>query len=163
MIQHCRLIATCLVLAAVLTGCSTTGSDTTFNLVESQLTEDVPSVPPIDGPVAAAGMQVYLAHCSTCHGVDLAGATGWQTPDSNGNYPPPPLDNSGHAWHHSTTLLTDIIRDGSSAEGSAMVGFSNRLSEAQIAAVVEYLRSAWGPQEREFQWLVTWQEIQRDR
>lgn len=156
------LVLACLAALYLLAGCSVSEPRSSVDLVELALDEQVPPVPQIDQNLADEGQVIYKANCSACHGVDLTATSDWKVPDNAGRYPPPPLDSSGHAWHHPTTLLHEIIRDGSTAEGSAMVGFADRLSETEIEAVVEYLKTTWGTEEREFQWLVTWQEGQRD-
>jgi hypothetical protein len=36
------------------------------------------------------------------------------------------------------------------------------LSVEQVLFIVEYLKTSWGPEERAFQWQVTWQETRTD-
>ena len=151
-----------LLVAAISSGCSTSNTPTGIDLLQAELGNDVPPVPSVDPQVAATGADLYQANCASCHGNDLSGADDWKTPDQEGRYPPPPLDDTGHAWHHPDQLLTDIVLDGSSAPESAMVGFRDRLSESDVEAVLEYLKSTWGTEERQFQWVVTWQESERD-
>ncbi len=83
---------------------------------------EAPAIPEIDQAAAADGEMLYQANCAVCHGADLAGAPDWKVPDENGQYKPPPMDSSGHTWHHSDQLLTDIVLNGSPDEKSAMRG-----------------------------------------
>jgi hypothetical protein len=39
-----------------------------------------------------------------------------------------------------------------------MKRFTDRLSDSEIADVIEFLKSTWEPEERSFQWFATWQE-----
>lgn len=121
---------------------------------------EVPPPPALDQDLVAMGETVYSANCATCHGVDLAGAPNWRTPNQNGSYPPPPQDSSGHTWHHSDGALLDIITNGSGFEQSRMPIFGDVLTEEQIASVLGYLKSEWGPEERAYQWQITRQESQ---
>lgn len=146
--------------AAIATGC-TTAPPPNAQLDGLWTVEGLPDVPAVDPDLAAAGEPLYQATCASCHGDDLAGAANWKTPD-DGVYLPPPLNSDGHAWHHSDTLLAEIIRDGSGAPDSPMVGFSNQLTDDEITAIIEYLKTTWGPNESTFQWTVTWQERGRN-
>jgi len=121
-----------------------------------------PPIPPIQQAAAVRGESIYSTFCAVCHGADLSGADDWMTSNDDGTFKPPPMDSSGHTWHHSDQLLTEIIANGSSAPGSAMVGFADRLSDDDISAVIEYLKRSWGVEERGFQWTVTWQESERN-
>jgi mono/diheme cytochrome c family protein len=57
--------------------------------------------------------------------------------------------------------LIEVVTDGSFDPDSNMKGFTDRLSESEIADVIEFLKSTWGPKERYFQWSATWQETQQ--
>ena len=63
-----------------------------------------------------------------------------------GGYLAPALNGSGHAWHHPPEMLFKIIRDGSPAEESAMLGWRDRMNDSEIREVLAYLFSLW-PQE----------------
>ena len=122
------------------------------------LSGGAPPPPEIDTALAARGEDKYLQYCAVCHGVDLRGAPNWQTPSEDGSYPPPPHDSSGHTWHHSDSVLTDLILNGSAFEQSRMPAFGDRLTEDDVVAILEYLKSEWGEAERAYQWQNTWQE-----
>lgn len=111
--------------------------------------------PPPDTALAAEGKVLYDGHCASCHGIDGAGADDWKTPNADGSYPPPPQDSTGHTWHHSDRVLVELIADGSDYPGSRMPAFGDRLSTDQIQAVLEYIKTWWGPDERAFQWEVS--------
>ena len=111
--------------------------------------------------VVERGGDLYQANCASCHGTDLAGAPNWKTPNEDGSYPAPPHDSSGHTWHHSDRLLNEIIRDGSDLPQSRMPAFGDQLTDDDIEAILEFIKSSWGPQEREYQSQVTEQEEAR--
>jgi mono/diheme cytochrome c family protein len=103
----------------------------------------------------AAGRQVYKAHCANCHGADLQGQPDWQTRLPSGRLPAPPHDASGHTWHHSDDQLFTIVKKGVSAivpdYESDMPGFEGVLTDDQIRAVLDYIKSTWPERERAFQ------------
>jgi mono/diheme cytochrome c family protein len=114
------------------------------------------SIQPLDSDQVAKGKAIYEANCSSCHGLEGEGSPSWQRRNPDDTYPPPPHDSSGHTWHHSDGLLYRIIKDGGSIYEtpgfkSAMPAFGERLSPDEIRAVITYLKSLWGPEERAFQ------------
>ena len=124
-----------------------------------QATLPVP-VPALDLNQVAGGRQIYQANCATCHGATAQGAPNWKKPDAEGNYPAPPHDDSGHTWHHPDHQIYEIIRDGFAdplKPGSprTMPPFGDKLSQADIDAVIAYFKSLWSTDARDFQWRVT--------
>lgn len=115
---------------------------------------------PLDAELVTLGQPIYAASCATCHGASGEGASDWRTRGPDGALPPPPHDASGHTWHHADGLLYRIVRDGCAAypAGSTPCGmpaFGEQLDDRDIRAVIEFMRSWWGPQERAFQEEVT--------
>lgn len=108
-----------------------------------------PSTPPaVPRPAAepaqlARGELLFKQHCAACHGVRAQGAPDWQQPGPNGKYPAPPLDGSGHDWHHPTAALKDTIRHGTQRIGGSMPPWRDTLSEDDITAVIAWFQSLW--------------------
>ena len=102
---------------------------------------------PAGGPQEiAAGQAIYEAQCAACHGAQLEGQPDWRSPLSSGRLPAPPHDASGHTWHHPDEVLFRIVTEGPAAivgggYESDMPGFGNVLSDADIRAVLAYIRS----------------------
>lgn len=117
-------------------------------------------VPTLDLRQVNEGRKIYLLYCASCHGANAEGAPNWRTPDVEGNFPAPPHDDTGHTWHHSDKLLFEIIRDGFADPlkpdvPKRMQPFGDKLSDADIRAVIAYFKSLWSRVPREFQWRVT--------
>jgi mono/diheme cytochrome c family protein len=93
------------------------------------------------------GEVLYLANCATCHGVNLQGNPNWRSgTDKDGQRLPPPLNGTGHTWHHSPKVLHEILKYGlkiydENYEGK-MVGNEN-LTNKEIYSLLEYIKSVW--------------------
>ena len=156
-----RIIAAALGLVLTITACSASSPESDYFGTFGLGVDDAPPAPDLDVGRVTAGQFTYLQNCAVCHQPNLSGAGDWKIRDKDGLLKPPPLDSDGHAWHHSDNLLIEVITDGSFDPDSAMKGFAGRLSDTEIADVIEFLKSTWGPDERSFQWFTTWQETQQ--
>lgn len=86
------------------------------------------------------GREIYNDNCASCHGAMGQGARNWRQRGPDGNFPAPPLNGSGHTWHHPKPVLEQIIRDGGPAN---MPAWDHKLSDAEIEAVLAYVQSLW--------------------
>jgi mono/diheme cytochrome c family protein len=92
----------------------------------------------IVGESESSGKTIYALTCSVCHGEDGSGAVWGKT-----SFNPPPVN----------FRLQDRIRDlprermlhsvANGRPGTAMTAFNSQLSQAEIAAVVDYIREAF--------------------
>lgn len=89
------------------------------------------------------GRQVFQQYCAECHGQQGQGAFNWRQLGADGKYPAPPLNGSGHAWHHPRAMLAYVIRNGSPGGQGNMPAWGDRLSEQDIAAVITWFQSLW--------------------
>lgn len=111
-----------------------------------------PAVARVSDPaVLARGQRIYQTHCASCHGPRAEGASGWHRRAPDGRFPPPPLDGSGHAWHHSFAWLKRTIQEGTRHAGGGMPGWGDKLSEQDIEAVIAWFQSLW-PEELYQNW-----------
>ncbi len=107
----------------------------------------------LDSPQVARGRVLYDRHCAECHGVQGRGPAGdWRIRDAEGMFPPPPLDDSAHAWHHPTAVLLEMVREGSPQGQGNMPAWKDKLSEQDMQDVVAYIKSLWSDQAYEL-WL----------
>ena len=64
-------------------------------------------------PIHPETIAAYQNNCASCHGVNLQGQEGWQnTLDDDGHRLAPPLNGTGHTWHHSPEYLFQVIKYG---------------------------------------------------
>ncbi len=128
-------------LAIGLIGCGSAGSGDEASAVE----------------VVALGERAYQANCASCHGTNGEGQPNWQSRRADGTLPAPPHDASGHTWHHPDEVLLEIIRRGGQAVyggaglKSGMPAFGGQLTDVEIEAVLAYIKSRWGKEERQYQ------------
>lgn len=116
----------------------------------------VPPLPALSKTLIAQGEPLYQQYCAACHGTDLAGAPDWKKPLPDGALPPPPHDDTGHTWHHPDFLLLQIMAEGGkSLYDGVMPGFATQLTQAEMHAILEFLKSHWSKDAREYQWWVT--------
>ena len=104
-----------------------------------------------DPQLVARGAVVYQQNCMACHGANLEGQPNWQRMNADGTLPAPPHDASGHTWHHSDQVLFDVTKWGSAAVAgsnfkSAMPVYAEVLDDADIWAVLAYIKSRWPPE-----------------
>jgi mono/diheme cytochrome c family protein len=69
----------------------------------------------------------------------------------------PPHTNAGHTWHHPDRLLEEIVLKGSREvyRKEGMPAFENILTQEEVRAILGYLRTWWGEEQRGFQVEVT--------
>ncbi|MEQ3749500.1 MAG: c-type cytochrome [Celeribacter sp.] len=111
---------------------------------------------PSDTVDMARAEQLYQENCAACHGANLEGQPNWRSPGPDGILPAPPHDASGHTWHHDDAMLFDYTRLGGqeamAREGlqfdSGMPGFGDVLSDAEIRAILDYIKSTWPARQR---------------
>lgn len=104
-----------------------------------------------DPSQVALGRTVYGEQCARCHGGRLQGQPNWRERQPNGRLPAPPHDETGHTWHHPDRILFEITKYGlhppNAPDGyeSDMPAYQGTLSDAEIWAVVAFLKASWPP------------------
>lgn len=102
-------------------------------------------------PDIELGRKTYKETCASCHGANLEGQPNWQSANPDGTYPAPPHDETGHTWHHGDEMVLNYIRKGGQVVldemgvdfMSGMPAFSAQLSDAEIEAILAYIKSTW--------------------
>ena len=128
-------------------------------IASAQQAPDAESLTFLGEPITAAqlalGQQLYAANCASCHGANLEGQPDWRRRNENGRMPAPPHDASGHTWHHADRPLFTITKLGVGAVvpdyESDMPAFGDVLTDAEITAVLAYIKSTWPDLQRDMQ------------
>ena len=136
-----------LLMVALLVGLMLSACDKAPGPVAPQAQPGAQAAPlsrDLDPAQVARGRVVFEKHCAECHGANGKGQPGdWRVRNADGNYPPPPLNDDAHAWHHPTAGLLESVREGSPQGMGIMPGFKHKLSEHEIVDVVTYIKSLW--------------------
>ena len=110
---------------------------------------------PDDMAIVALGREIYAAQCASCHGARLEGAEDWQVYDPARPMAAPPHDETGHTWHHDGETLFRLTKYGVAATigdpdyRSDMPAYAGMLGDAEIVAVLSFIKSTWPPDIRE--------------
>ena len=104
----------------------------------------------------ALGHTLYDQHCAFCHGQDLAGKPDWDGDYPTGGRPPLPLDGSGAIARLGDRDLFDVTKFGGQPFSpptykNDMPGFEGRLADADIWAILAFVKSRWPDEVRERQ------------
>jgi mono/diheme cytochrome c family protein len=91
----------------------------------------------------ARGQSIFRKNCAGCHGQNAEGTPDWRKPLENGRYPPPPLDGTAHAWHHSTEELKRFILNGGPPGEGRMPGWAGILEDQEIDDILVWIKSLW--------------------
>lgn len=89
------------------------------------------------------GKDVFLKNCASCHGTKAEKTVDWKKTLSDGSYPPPPLNENAHAWHHPKWQLMQIITNGGAPYDGKMPAFKDTLTEEEKEATISYFQSFW--------------------
>lgn len=116
-------------------------------IIIDQLNRQSTPTAPTSVSIEERGKLLYDARCAVCHGANLQGQPNWQRARSDGSYPAPPHDATGHTWHHSDQYFVEVTLYGGAAvtgvPTNAMPGFAGSLSEADVKAILAYIKTSW--------------------
>lgn len=96
----------------------------------------------------AFGSRVYSRICANCHGTEMNGQLGWEEPLRDGTRLAPAHSTEGETWHRTDEALYEVVKFGgeslkSDGKVSRMPGFEKKLTDAEIWAVIAFIKSTW--------------------
>ena len=93
------------------------------------------------------GMKLYAENCAACHMGNLAGHEEWdKSLDEDGHRRAPPLNGTGHTWHHSPAQLFHVIKYGfkkSNPDYEGKMLGNDALSDDDVWSILEFIKSTW--------------------
>ena len=131
-----NILISLFILSFLISACGDKQAET--SLSESKVIET--SVDPIE---YSQGQKLFQAVCSSCHGNDAQGAKDWRKPDKDGKNLAPPLNGTGHTWHHSNESLTNTIKNGTAKIGGNMPAWKNKLTDREIKLILLWIKAQW--------------------
>ncbi len=106
---------------------------------------------PLDFAAVTRGGKLFRQYCADCHGLNAQGALNWRQRRPDGSFPAPPLDGTGHAWHHPLKALQMTIRNGTQRLGGTMPAWGDILSARDIDDIIAWFQAKW-PDEIYAEW-----------
>lgn len=89
------------------------------------------------------GKEVFSNNCAVCHGYKAEKTIDWKKTLPDGSYPPPPLNDKAHAWHHPKWQMLQIITNGGASYKGNMPAFGDKLTLKEKEAAIAYFQSFW--------------------
>ncbi|MFN8530471.1 MAG: cytochrome c [Anaerolineae bacterium] len=166
--MHSRRVAVALssiwcAAVLVIAGCTQASPPLDITLIPAA--ERTPSR--FTDPELAEGETQYNLLCAHCHGYNLEGQLAVTVPQTLnlGMHTVPPHDSTGHTWQHPDQLLIRVIREGiqNPLDQYVMPGFTDGVSDAQVNAILRYIKLSWTEAQREHNRQVTEQWAEMDR
>lgn len=133
------LYVLCLLMSlTVLTSCSDEKNEQNSIAKKKKVVSRV-----VDPRIYSAGQKLFQVNCANCHGLYGEGAKNWRKPDEHGKNPAPPLNGTGHTWHHSNQALTNTIRNGTAKVGGNMPAWKDKLNANEIEMILIWVKAQW--------------------
>ena len=107
------------------------------------------NVAPIPTESPNIGAVVYAQECASCHGANLEGQADWQSSNEDGSLRSPPHDETGHTWHHPDSYILNRVLNGTAdlspdlQATSNMPAYKDKLTDAEIQAVIDFIKQSW--------------------
>ena len=105
--------------------------------------------------VIEVGRTVYERDCLVCHGEVRTGEGGLANAPVHGP--------QGHTWHHPDGQLKELILGSLDYPEKTMPSFVGRLTDSEVDAVLEYIKTGWESQQLEYQAKVSLQDLELNR
>ena len=104
-----------------------------------------------DDPIEV-GRTVYEKNCFICHGEAKTGESGLANAPAHGP--------QGHTWHHPDGQLRELILGSLDYPGKTMPSFVGKLTDSEVDAVLEYIKTGWDAPQLEYQAEVSRRELE---
>jgi mono/diheme cytochrome c family protein len=142
--MNLKLIVLILLSSGLLAACNDEVKEKTSPVAEIKPAAEIKTVERNIDPVQySRGARLYQLNCAKCHGKNAEGTPTWRKTEDDGMFPPPPLNGTGHTWHHPTKVLVNLIKDGTAKIGGKMPAWKDKLSEQEIHDILTWIKAQW--------------------
>ncbi len=107
-----------------------------------------------DDPIKV-GKTIYERDCLVCHGEVRTGEGGLANAPVHGP--------DGHTWHHPDGQLKELILGTLVYPQKTMPSFVGKLTDSEVDAVLEYIKTNWDTPQLEYQAEVSRNELELNR
>ena len=108
-----------------------------------------------DDDLIEVGRTIYEKNCLVCHGEARTGRGGLANAPVHGP--------DGHTWHHPDGQLRELILGSLDYPQKTMPSFVGKLTDSEVDAVLEYIKSNWDTPQLEWQAEVSRNELELNR
>lgn len=143
MIKKIFLLGSVLILAACSQESSSTAPAAPVTSQSIAAAKVISTPPRANFAKVARGGKLYQTNCASCHGAQAQGEPNWRQPRADGLNSAPPLNGSGHAWHHPKKMLLRTIKYGTPGGKGRMQPWKDKLNDQQIGDITAWFISKW--------------------
>ena len=108
-----------------------------------------------DDDLIELGRTIYEKNCLVCHGEARTGRGGLANAPVHGP--------DGHTWHHPDGQLRELILGALDYPQKTMPSFVGKLTDSEVDAVLEYIKTNWDTPQLEYQAEVSRNELKLNR
>ena len=108
-----------------------------------------------DDDLIELGRTIYEKNCLVCHGEARTGRGGLANAPVHGP--------DGHTWHHPDGQLRELILGALDYPQKTMPSFVGKLTDSEVDAVLEYIKTNWDTPQLEYQAEVSRNELELNR
>ena len=108
-----------------------------------------------DDDLIELGRTIYEKNCLVCHGEARTGRGGLANAPVHGP--------DGHTWHHPDGQLRELILGSLDYPQKTMPSFVGKLTDSEVDAVLEYIKSNWDTPQLEWQAKVSRNKLELNR
>ena len=127
-----------------LVACEDEAVETTERWTNKSLPSNMPvPLPWFTDEQVVSGARLYQTNCAECHGKKAEGEEDWQGIGPDGKRPPPPLNGSAHASHHSVNDLRAVFMADDHGAQDGEQSRKAKLTDQHALAIIAWMQSLW--------------------
>ena len=146
MIKNIFLLGGALLLSACNQDSHSTAQASSASMQKITPEKQVTPPPKANFTQVTRGGKIFKNNCASCHGAQAQGEPDWRQTRADGLNPAPPLNGTGHAWHHPKKMLMQTIKYGTPGGKGRMQPWKDKLNDQDIEDITAWFISKWPQQ-----------------